>query len=172
MRIIHRRSATATAAATVACAALLVGTVAAAQDHDHAADLPYRGDGHMMVTPDQLEWGDIGSMAPPAQIAVIEGDLSAEEPFTIRLLLPDGYEVRPHVHPEYERVTVISGTFHFAHGEAFDAEETRALPAGSVAIMAPGEPMFGYASGDTVIQLHGTGPWGIDYIDPGDDPRS
>ncbi len=69
-----------------------------------------------MLTPDELEWGDIASMAPPAQIAVIAGDLSAEEPFTFRLLLPEGYEILPHVHPEYERVTVISGTLHFAHG--------------------------------------------------------
>jgi quercetin dioxygenase-like cupin family protein len=136
-----------------------------------SADLPYRGEGHLMLTPDELEWSDIASMAPPAQIAVIEGNLSAEEPFTFRLLLPDGYEVPPHVHPEYERVTVISGTFHFAHGQEFDRDATMALPQGSVAIMAPGEPMFGYAGGETVIQLHGTGPWGIDYIREEDDPR-
>ncbi|MFW5680525.1 MAG: cupin domain-containing protein, partial [Pseudomonadota bacterium] len=127
---------------------------------------------HMMVTPDALEWTGIGSMAAPAEMAVIEGDLSAEEPFTFRLRLPDGYEIRPHVHPAYERVTVLQGTFHFAHGEDFDRDATTRLPEGSVAIMAPGEPMFGYAEGDVVIQLHGTGPWGITYIDPADDPRS
>lgn len=152
--------------AALAVAALTVAGAAA------ASDLPYRGQGHVMLTPDALEWGDIASMAPPAQIAVIEGDLSAEEPFTFRLLLPDGYEVLPHIHPEYERVTVISGTFHFAHGEEFDRDATMALPQGGVAIMAPGEPMFGYAGGETVIQLHGTGPWGIDYIRDEDDPRS
>ncbi len=137
-----------------------------------AAELPYDGEGHIMVTPDELQWSDIGSMAPPAQIAVIEGNLGEEEPFTFRLQLPDGYEIHPHVHPEYERVTVISGTLHFAHGEEFDREQTTELPQGGVAIMAPGEPMFGYAEGDTVIQLHGTGPWGIDYIDDEHDPRS
>jgi hypothetical protein len=142
--------------AVTAAAALMIATAAHATE-----DLPYRGEGHLMVTPGELDWGDIGSMAPPAQIAVIEGDLSAEEPFTIRLL-----------HPEYERVTVLSGTLHFAHGEAFDPDEATELPQGSVAIMAPGEPMFGYASEDTVIQLHGTGPWGIDYIRDEDDPRS
>jgi quercetin dioxygenase-like cupin family protein len=154
-----RRTALAAAAVTLAGAA-------------GAADLPYHGDGHVMLTPDELEWGEIASMAPPAQIAVIEGDLSAAEPFTFRLLLPEGYEILPHVHPEYERVTVISGTLHFAHGEEFDRDATMELPQGSVAIMAPGEPMFGYASEETVIQLHGTGPWGIDYIRDEDDPRS
>ena len=137
-----------------------------------AADMPYHGDGHVMLTPDMLDWGPIASMAAPAQIAVIEGKLAEAQPFTFRLMLPAGYEILPHVHPEYERVTVISGTLHFAHGDVFDRAATTALPAGSVAIMAPGEPMFGYASEDTVIQLHGTGPWGIKYVREEDDPRS
>ena len=28
------------------------------------------------------------------------------------------------------------------------------------------------AEGETVLQLHGIGPWGIDYINPEDDPRT
>lgn len=124
-----------------------------------------------MVTPDDMEWSPVASMAAPAQITVIEGSLGEAEPFTIRLRLPAGYDILPHVHPEYERVTVLSGTFHFAHGKQFDREATTALPTGSVAIMAPGEPMFGYTSEDTTIQLHGTGPWGIRYIREADDPR-
>ncbi|MFP4125669.1 MAG: cupin domain-containing protein [Alphaproteobacteria bacterium] len=136
------------------------------------ADMPYRGDGHVMVTPDELDWTDIASMAAPAKMAVIEGDLGRAEPFTFRLRLPDGYRILPHVHPAYERVTVLEGTLHFAHGEVFDADATTRLREGGVAIMAPGEPMCGRAERDVVIQLHGTGPWGITYIDPADDPRS
>ncbi|HSP58926.1 MAG TPA: cupin domain-containing protein, partial [Halomonas sp.] len=93
-------------------------------------------------------------------------------PFTMRLRLEDGYEIKPHIHPAYERVTVLSGTLHFAHGEEYDAEATQALSEGGYAIMAPGEPMFGYAEGETVFQLHGEGPWGIEYIVPADDPRN
>lgn len=152
---------TAAAAATI----LLSCGVAAAQT-------PYRGDGHVMLTADSLEWRDIASMAAPAKIAVIEGELGKEEPFTFRLRMPADYEIQPHVHPAYERVTVLSGTLHFAHGREFDREATTALPTGSVAIMAPGDPMFGYTTEETVIQLHGTGPWGIEYIRSEDDPRS
>lgn len=78
--------------------------------------------------------------------------------------MDDGYEIRPHVHPAYERLTVLEGTLYFAHGEHFDPEATQALPVGGYAIMAPGDAMFGYAEGETIIQLHGTGPWGIEYI--------
>ncbi|MCP1728569.1 quercetin dioxygenase-like cupin family protein [Natronospira proteinivora] len=150
----------------VFCCVFLLATSAMA-DEDR-----YRGDGHMMMTPDELEWGPVGSMGEGAEIAFIEGDLSAEEPFTFRLRLADGYRILPHIHPAYERVTVLSGTLHFAHGEEFDKDATRKLLPGGVAIMPPGDPMFGYAEGETVIQLHGTGPWGIEYIDPDDDPRN
>lgn len=145
---------------------LTIGTMGAAP-----ADTPYNGDGHTMVKPSELKWGPVGSMEPGAEIAVIEGDLGEEAPFTFRLRLPADYEIAPHVHPAYERVTVLSGTLHFAHGETFDRNQTQELPAGSVAIMSPGDPMFGYTEEETVIQLHGTGPWGIEYIDPEDDPR-
>lgn len=136
-----------------------------------SADMPYKGQGHIMVLPNELEWGPVGSMSGDARIAVIEGELGTDDPFTFRLLLPANYRVEPHVHPAYERVTVISGTFYFAHGEEFDRQQAKALPQGAVAIMAPGEPMFGYTEEETVIQLHGTGPWAIDYINPEDDPR-
>lgn len=135
-------------------------------------EIPYRGEGHVMLNADKLEWTSIASMAPPAKMAMIEGDLSKDEPFTFRLELPAGYEILPHVHPAYERVTVLSGALHFAHGEEFDREKTHELREGGVAIMAPGDPMFGYTEEDTVIQLHGTGPWGIKYIAPADDPRN
>lgn len=134
-------------------------------------ETPYRGDGHMMLNAENLDWTDVASMAPPAKMAVIEGKLSEKEPFTFRLKLPAGYEIRPHIHPAYERVTVLSGALHFAHGKEFDREKTHELRQGGVAIMAPGEPMFGYTEEETVIQLHGTGPWGIQYLNPEDDPR-
>lgn len=133
---------------------------------------PYHGEGHLIGSPDDLSWGPVGSMGEGAEMAIIEGDLSEEAPFTMRLRLEDGYEIKPHIHPAYERVTVLSGTLHFAHGEEYDEDATQALSAGGYAIMAPGEPMFGYAEGETVFQLHGEGPWGIEYLDPADDPRN
>lgn len=136
------------------------------------AATPYQGEGHTMVTPSDLEWGPVGSMAPGAEISIIEGDLAKEKPFTMRLRLPADYVIAPHIHPAYERVTVLSGTFHFAHGEEVDRNKATALPEGSVAIMSPGDPMFGYTEEEVVIQLHGTGPWGIEYLNPDDDPRN
>jgi quercetin dioxygenase-like cupin family protein len=147
------------------CVALGVGVscVAVAQ--------PYAGHGHILTTPDQLQWADAPSVGPGAKIAVIEGPLDKPVPFTFRLRLPSKLKVAPHTHPAFERVTVISGTFHFAHGERFDAAKTQPLTPGSVAIMPAGAPMFGYTDEETIIQLHGMGPWGITYVNPADDPR-
>jgi hypothetical protein len=135
------------------------------------AEMPYQGDGHLLLNSSELEWKPVPSMQPGAMMSVIEGDLSKEEPFTFRIRLPADYKLAPHTHPAHERVTVLSGTLHFAHGSEFDPDKTTALQTGGMAIMAPGETMFGYTEEETVIQLHGTGPWGIEYLKPEDDPR-
>jgi hypothetical protein len=31
---------------------------------------------------------------------------------------------------------------------------------------------FAYAEGETVIQLNSIGPWGLEYVNPADDPRN
>jgi quercetin dioxygenase-like cupin family protein len=151
-------------------AALLVVALAAAAPQA-AAQSAYSGHGHVLVSPEELRWADAPSVGPGVKIAVIEGPLNQAVPFTFRLRMPANTRITPHVHPAYERVTVLSGTFHFAHGDSFDAARTQALGPGGIAIMPPGAPMFGYTKEETVIQLHGTGPWGLRYLNPADDPR-
>jgi quercetin dioxygenase-like cupin family protein len=134
---------------------------------------PYTGSGkHMMLTPADLEWKDAASVGPGVKIAVIEGPLDQKKPFTFRLRMPPGTKLAPHTHPAYERVTVLSGTLHFAHGTEYDPKSTQVLGPGAVAIMPPGAPMFGYTKEETIIQLHGEGPWGLRYLNPQDDPRN
>lgn len=131
----------------------------------------YSGERPHMVTPEKLTWTDAPAVAPGAKIAVIEGPLNKPVPFTFRLKLPANSKIAPHTHPAFERVTVLEGTFFFTHGDAYDPAKTTALGPGSVAIMPPKTPMFGYTKEATVIQLHGTGPWGLTYLNPADDPR-
>jgi hypothetical protein len=37
--------------------------------------------------------------------------------------------------------------------------------------MPAGHPMYGWTKEETIIQVHGVGPWGIDYLNSADDPR-
>jgi uncharacterized RmlC-like cupin family protein len=90
----------------------------------------------------------------------------------MRIKLPPNARVATHTHPVHERVTVISGTFHLGIGESFDRAKAKAYPAGGVTFMPPGMPMFAFTENEeAVIQLHGTGPWGISYLNPDEDPR-
>jgi anti-sigma factor ChrR (cupin superfamily) len=128
-------------------------------------------DGHRLVAPEELKWSDVPSLPAGAKVAVIEGPMNQAVPFTVRLKFPDKYSIPPHWHPAVERVTVLSGTFHMGLGEKFDRSKGHALQAGGIAIMQPKTPHFAWTTGETIVQLHGTGPWGVTYLNPNDDPR-
>ena len=92
-------------------------------------------------------------------------------PFTFRLKFPANYQIPAHWHPAIEHVTVISGTFNMGTGDKLDRSNTKALSAGSVAIMQPKTNHFGWTKEETIVQVHGVGPWAITYVNPADDPR-
>jgi quercetin dioxygenase-like cupin family protein len=126
-----------------------------------------------LFLPTQIKWNDGPTSLPPgAKIAVLEGDPNKEGPFVMRLRLPDGYRIPPHVHPKAERVTVISGAFNIGMGDKFDTKAGREMPSGTFGTWPAGMKHFVWAKGETVIQVHGTGPWEIRYVNPSDDPRN
>ena len=126
---------------------------------------------HLMVMPADLKWVDVPSLPPGAKLAVIEGPLNEAVPFTFRLKFPVDYKIPAHWHPATEHVTVISGTFNMGTGDKLDLTHTKALAAGSVGIMQPQTRHFGWTKEETIVQVHGVGPWAINYVDPADDPR-
>jgi len=138
----------------------LAPTAGFAQGHDHT-----------MVTPEDLKWSDVPSLPPGAKVAVIEGPMNEAKPFMIRLRLPANYKIPAHFHSGIEHVTVMSGTFNLGMGEKADHHATRALGAGSVAIMQVGMRHFAWTKDETVVQVHGVGPWTVTYVNPEDDPR-
>jgi hypothetical protein len=127
---------------------------------------------HAFLVKEELKWLDGPASLPAgAKVALLEGDPAKDGPFTLRLQMPDGFTIQPHWHPTVEHITVLSGTFNIGMGEKFDKSGGRALPAGAFAFMPPGMRHFAWTTGDTVIQLHGTGPWQVNYVNPADDPR-
>jgi quercetin dioxygenase-like cupin family protein len=127
---------------------------------------------HGIFAPTAIGWqAGPPSLPEGAKFAVLEGDPTKEGLFTMRLRMPDGYRIPPHWHPAVEHVTVVSGTFHVGMGDRFEADKAGGLPTGTFAFLAPQMHHFAWAEGETVIQLHGTGPWQINYLDPANDPR-
>lgn len=126
---------------------------------------------HRMMSPGELKWADVPSLPAGAKIMVIEGPLNEAVPFTFRLRFPANYSIPAHWHPAVERVTVLSGTFYMGVGDKLDTGNSMALLPGGMMIMQAGTKHFAWNEDEVILQLHGTGPWGITYVDPADDPR-
>ena len=119
------------------------------------------------VTPSELKWIDQPEIGRGAKMAMIEGDPKAAGPFTFQAKLPAHTNIREHTHPLVEHVTVLSGTFYFATGDKFDEKKAKAYPPGSMLVIPKGTPMYGFTKDKAaVIQVHGVGPWGMDFLKP------
>jgi quercetin dioxygenase-like cupin family protein len=127
---------------------------------------------HQMIRPGDLQWKP-GPEALPAgsQFVILEGDPGKEGPFTIRLKLPSNYKIPPHTHPTTERVTVLDGELKIGMGSRYQERAMEKLPAGAFFSMPPGMQHYAATERETILQLNGFGPWGINYINPADDPR-
>lgn len=148
----------------------LLASPAAAQAPDHPHDPG--PEEHLLYRLGDVEWVDApASLERGAQVAVLEGNPAEAGVFTMRIRMPDGFRISPHWHPNVERVTVLSGTFHLGSGDVLDRAATTPLGPGSYTSMAPGMRHYAIAEGETVIQLTSIGPWVINYVDPEDDPR-
>jgi quercetin dioxygenase-like cupin family protein len=127
---------------------------------------------HKLISPQDIMWGRAPLSLPHgAQAAVLYGDPSKEGMFAFRLKVPRGYHIAPHTHPKPEIVTVLSGTARLGMGTTADHDKAQVLSAGSFFAMSPGSAHYFFADEDTILQLNSTGPWGISYVNPKDDPR-
>lgn len=160
------RIATGLALAAVAALAFWSGAQA---DDEKGHDADKR---HVLVRAADIKWHPAPPALPAgAQIAVISGDPGKAGPYVLRVKLPDGYKIPPHWHPTDENVTVLKGTFAAGKGGKFDAEASQELPAGSFACMPKGMRHFAWCKGETILQVHGVGPFEINYVNAADDPR-
>ena len=108
-----------------------------------------------------------------AELAVLVGDPKKPGPYVVRVKVPEGVKLMPHVHPEDRIYTVISGVFYIGYGTTFDPAKLVAYGPGSVVVLPGNGPHFHWArSGTYVTQVSGTGPLGLRYLDPKDDPRN
>ena len=155
---------------TIIAVGLIAGFGALAPSQGSAQHAATHAGSHVMVSPAELTWNDLPAL-PGVKIAVLEGPLTEAVPIMFRLKFPANYQVPPHYHPGIEHVTVIWGTLNMGMGEVFDKTKTRALSAGSVAIMPPRTPHFVWTSEETIGQVHSIGPWSVTYVNPADDPR-
>ena len=99
-----------------------------------------------------LQWGPAPAIFPPgAEMAVLQGDPSKSDEFTVRLRMPSGYKIPPHTHPTTENVTVITGTFLAGMGAQFDEAATERLGQGDFVSLPQNHPHFAMTRGQTIV---------------------
>jgi len=127
---------------------------------------------HKVFLPQEIQWGTGPASLPAgAQMAVLYGDPEKPGAFVLRVKLPKGYKIAPHMHKQSEILTVISGSLGLGLGPAADTASVQSLPAGSFSSMPHGVVHYVLVTEDSIVQINANGPWGIDYVNPKDDPR-
>ena len=126
-----------------------------------AAEEPAQG---LMLTPSQLQWKPNPRVAG-LEVANLQGDAARPGFYVQRVKFPAGQVVQAHSHPDDRTYTVVSGTWYIGWGPKFDAARLTALPAGSFYTEPAGVPHFVTTREDVVVQISGTGPTAVHYVD-------
>ena len=118
----------------------------------------------------EVKYGPPPPVLPPgAQLGVLHGDPGKKGPFAMRFKMPDGYKIAPHWHTNDEELTIISGTFLLAMGDKA-GENTHTMEPGAYHFLPGKMHHSAEARGETVIEIHGNGPFDLHYLNPADDP--
>lgn len=138
-----------------------VGKVGATPDDSHAQHF------HVALPPKAIEWKPFYE---GAELAVLSGDHTKPgSPFVIRIKHRDGLKVPAHWHPFDEHLTVITGTWVMGMGEKYDLTAAQEFPAGSYLVSPKNIPHYALAKGETIVQVHGTGPFAAYFVNPEED---
>lgn len=119
-----------------------------------------------------VQWGP----APPSlprgvQLSVLAGDPDKPGPFALRVRIPANVVIAPHTHATAENLTVLSGAIYHDMGETLDRGRGKHVTSGGF-LYLPGEMPHSLwtAAEPAELQVVGTGPFGLKYINPADDP--
>ena len=121
---------------------------------------------------DAMQWRPAPAILPKGvMIALLSGDPDKQGPFTLRLTLPANTVIAPHTHAQDESVTVISGDFYHGHEDVIDRSKGVAVHTGGFVFLPANHVHSLWTDGEpAVIQVTGTGPFGVHYIRASDDP--
>jgi len=137
----------------------------------------------MIVEAGSEKWGDVPAAAlvgTPAvelggtlRMAVIQGDPTKPgRTYTMRLSCTDGMKVAPHWHPTTENVTVIKGAAAVGMGSKWDDAALQEVATGGFFTAGAQMRHFLQCKGDTIVQVHGVGPFVVNFVGPDDNGPS
>jgi quercetin dioxygenase-like cupin family protein len=105
------------------------------------------------------------------QMGVLSGNPKQAGLYTVFLTLGPNTRIQAHAHPDDRVGIVVSGTWYFGYGDAFDEAKLKVLPAGSFYTEPPNANHFAMTKDEPVtIYVTGMGPTGTTYVNPAHDP--
>jgi quercetin dioxygenase-like cupin family protein len=149
-------------AMVISASIILVAGAAAAADARHTD----------VISPDTLTWSDNPAFPKGVKIATLVGDpTKSGDTVVLRIKFPANFNIPPHTHPYSEVVTIINGNIGTNAGEKFE-KRGELLKPGSMWVYPAKHAHYAWTGPDEgILQVQFTGPGGIDYINPTDDPR-
>jgi quercetin dioxygenase-like cupin family protein len=143
-----------------ACVMALLAFVAAGYSQEKKEGEP----AHKIVRFGDLKWTGI---MKGCDLAPVSGDPNAEgTPFVLRIRCVDGAKIPAHWHPTDEYLTVLKGAFLVGTGESFDESKLQTMNVGNFILMPKEMRHFAVNKGQTIVQIHGTGPFKVNWVNP------
>jgi quercetin dioxygenase-like cupin family protein len=125
-----------------------------------------------MVKVEDLVWKE-HPVFKGAQTVILVGDPTKAETIVQQTKFPPHYRVPPHTHPDAEVVTVLSGNYWNSFGQSFDKSKGIELHPGSLFVLPAGHAHYTWTEDtEVIVQVNFTGPGGVTFINPADDPRN
>lgn len=128
-------------------------------------------EGQLLVRAKSIQWSAAPPGMPPgAKAALLNGNPNATGRYVLRMQLPANYKLPIHSHSNAMDVTVVSGTLFVANTQTLDKKKAFAIKPGDFYHLPALAPQFAFTKGETVIEIHGDGPYDIKYANAADDP--
>jgi hypothetical protein len=109
----------------------------------------------------------LSKLAMDKRFETVSGDpTKAGTPFVIRIHAEAGYIIMPHTHPVDENIVVVKGSWALGMGERFNRDTLEPMEVGDYGFAAKQMAHFALSKSDTIIQVHGIGPFTTQWVVP------
>jgi quercetin dioxygenase-like cupin family protein len=126
-----------------------------------------------VITPDAVKWTENPAFPKGILIATLIGDpTKVGETVVQRIKFPPNFIMPPHTHPFSEVVTVVSGRIGTNGGEKPEKKGGLLEPGAMWVYPAKHAHYAWTGDAEAILQVQYTGPGGIEYANPADDPRN
>jgi len=109
----------------------------------------------------------ISKLATDKRYETVSGDPArAGAPFVIRIHAEARYIIMPHTHLVAENIVVVKGSWALGMGERFNRDTLEPMEVGDYGFAAKRMAHFALSKSDTIIQVHGIGPFTTQWVVP------